>query len=86
MSQSAQFAYDVGLVMSAIGKRYGDKITATTLNNVAANPSAIRLHLRHLDISDFDIPKTPEGWTVTPASSFWIGYYHGQHGQSTGGQ
>jgi len=77
--EETDYAYDVGAALGAICDRYGDKVTATAMNNISANPSIIRMQLRHLDLSGFDIPEKPEGWRVgAPSSSFWIGYYHGR--------
>jgi len=75
----ADYAYDVGATLGAICDRYGDKITAVAMNNISVNPSCMRVQLRHLDLSDFDIPAKPAGWRAgAPSSSFWLGYYHGR--------
>lgn len=73
------YAYDVGAALGAICDRYGDKVTATAMGNISDRPDLIRSYLRHLDLSDFDIPSKPAGWRPTAASfSFWRGYYHGR--------
>ena len=73
------YPYDVGAVLAAICECYGDKITATAVNNISGRPALIRSYLRHLDLSDFDIPAKPAGWRAgAPSSSFWLGYYHGR--------
>lgn len=73
------YAYDVGAALGAICDRYGDKVTATAMGNISDRPNLIRTYLRHLDLSDFDIPVKPDGWRPGAASSsFWVGYYHGR--------
>lgn len=77
--EETDYAYDVGAALGLICDRYGDKVTASAMNNISVNPSIIRVQLRHLDLSGFDIPEKPAGWRVgAPSSSFWIGYYHGR--------
>lgn len=75
----SDYPYDVGAVLAAICERHGDKITATAMGNISGRPDLIRSYLRHLDLSDFDIPAKPAGWRAgAPSSSFWLGYYHGR--------
>jgi hypothetical protein len=75
---AANYAYDVGAVFGAICARHGDQITATAMGHISMRPDLIRIYLRHLDLSDFDIPAKPPGWRPrgTASSSFWLGYYH----------
>ena len=77
--EETDYAYDVGATLGAITDRYGDKITATAMGNISANPACLQVQLRHLDLSGFDIPEKPAGWRAgAPSASFWIGYYHGR--------
>lgn len=77
--EEADYPYDVGAALGAICERYGDKVTAAAMNNISTNPSIIRIQLRHLDLSGFDIPEKPDGWRAgAPSHSFWVGYYHGR--------
>lgn len=73
------YPYAVGAVLGAICDRYSDKITAAAMNNISVNPACLRVQLRHLDLSAFDIPPKPADWRAgAPSSSFWLGYYHGR--------
>ncbi len=76
------YPYEVGAALAAICERHGDKITATTMSNVSGRPDLIRSYLRHLDLSDFDIPAKPAGWRAgVPPYIFWLGYYHSRTGR-----
>lgn len=80
---TADYAYSMGEAFAAICAEHGDSITATAMGNVAARPDLVRALLRHIDLSQFDLPTVPDGWQANAAatSRFWAGYYHDRPAQ-----
>ena len=78
--EEPNYAYDTGAVFAAICADYGDKITATAMGNISMRPDLMRTYLRHLDLTDYEIPAKPEAWRpgAEAQTSFWLGYYHGR--------
>lgn len=81
------YAYDMGAVFASICEKFCasgfgpcKKITPGAMGNVSRRPDLIVTHLRHLDLSGFDIPLPPDGWKPSneQEGKFWIGYYHGR--------
>lgn len=77
------YSYDVGSVLAAICREHGDEVTATAIGNISTRPDLLPKFLRHIDLSDFDLPEKPANWrsNAYEQSKFWLGYYHSLSGQ-----
>ena len=79
------YAYDMGAVFAAICEKFCasgfapcKKITPCAMGNISRRPDLMVTHLRHLDLSGFEITSPPAGWKpgLEQESRFWLGYYH----------
>lgn len=77
-AQGTDYAYQVGAVFAAICAKHGNNITAVAAGNIATRPDLMMRYVRHLDLSEFQIPDRPEHWRADGRTSgrFWLGYYH----------